>query len=123
MESLTKKFKDLLSLTMFDFKRYMYSEIAWNDRMIGIVGARGVGKTTMVLQYIKENLDVNETLYGFKKSLRCYSPEGRNFHNRRSTTCGKKRYFLLPERQDLYKAVETQNFASLHCKLFLNTSI
>ncbi|GHS97392.1 ATPase AAA [Bacteroidia bacterium] len=63
MESLTKKFKDLLSLTALDFKRYMYSEIAWNDRMVGIVGPRGVGKTTMVLQYIKENLDVNETLY------------------------------------------------------------
>jgi predicted AAA+ superfamily ATPase len=63
MESLTKKFKDLLSLTTLDFKRYMYSEIAWSDRMIGIVGARGVGKTTMILQYIKENLDVNETLY------------------------------------------------------------
>jgi predicted AAA+ superfamily ATPase len=31
--------------------------------MVGIVGARGVGKTTMVLQYIKENLDANETLY------------------------------------------------------------
>jgi predicted AAA+ superfamily ATPase len=31
--------------------------------MIGIVGSRGVGKTTMLLQYIKENLDVNETLY------------------------------------------------------------
>ena len=31
--------------------------------MIGIVGPRGVGKTTMLLQYIKENLDVNETLY------------------------------------------------------------
>ena len=63
MESLIKSFKDLLSLTPLDFKRYLYSEIAWSDRMIGIVGPRGVGKTTMLLQYIKENLDVNETLY------------------------------------------------------------
>jgi predicted AAA+ superfamily ATPase len=63
MESLIKNFKDLLSLTPLDFKRYLYPEIAWDDRMIGIVGARGVGKTTMLLQYIKENLDVNETLY------------------------------------------------------------
>lgn len=63
MESLINNFKNLLSLTSLDFKRYMYSEIAWNDRMIGIVGPRGVGKTTMILQYIKENLDVNETLY------------------------------------------------------------
>ena len=63
MESLIKNFKDLLSLTPLDFKRYLYSDIAWGDRMIGIVGPRGVGKTTMLLQYIKENLDANETLY------------------------------------------------------------
>jgi hypothetical protein len=31
--------------------------------MIGIIGARGVGKTTMVLQYIKENLDSKKALY------------------------------------------------------------
>ncbi|MDR1739926.1 MAG: AAA family ATPase [Bacteroidales bacterium] len=63
MEALIKNFKELLSLTSVDFKRYMYSEIAWSDRMIGIVGPRGVGKTTMILQYIKENLDINKTLY------------------------------------------------------------
>jgi len=63
MELLSKNFKELLSLTPVDFKRYLYSEVAWDDRMIGIVGARGVGKTTMILQYIKENLDTNETLY------------------------------------------------------------
>jgi predicted AAA+ superfamily ATPase len=63
MESLIESFKDLLSLTPLNFKRYLYSEIAWGDRMVGIVGPRGVGKTTMLLQYIKENLDINETLY------------------------------------------------------------
>ena len=63
MEALIKSFKDLLSLTPLDFKRYMYGEVAWSDRMIGIVGPRGVGKTTMLLQFIKENLDVSETLY------------------------------------------------------------
>jgi predicted AAA+ superfamily ATPase len=31
--------------------------------MIGVIGARGVGKTTMILQYIKENLDRNKVLY------------------------------------------------------------
>jgi len=63
MELLSKNFKELLSLTPLNFKRYLYSEIPWDDRMIGIVGPRGVGKTTMILQYIKENLDTNETLY------------------------------------------------------------
>ena len=63
MEQLSKKYKELLLLTPLAFKRYLYSEVPWNDRMIGIVGPRGVGKTTMILQYIKENLDTNETLY------------------------------------------------------------
>ena len=63
MEQLVKNFKELLSLTPLDFKRYLYSEVAWGDRMTGIVGPRGVGKTTMILQYIKENLATDETLY------------------------------------------------------------
>ena len=63
MELLSKNFKELLSLTPLDFKRYLYTEVAWEDRMIGIVGPRGVGKTTMILQYIKDNLDTNDTLY------------------------------------------------------------
>jgi predicted AAA+ superfamily ATPase len=31
--------------------------------MLGLVGPRGVGKTTLVLQYIKKNLNPQETLY------------------------------------------------------------
>lgn len=35
-------------------KRYLYSRIDWNERCIGILGARGTGKTTLMLQHIKE---------------------------------------------------------------------
>lgn len=35
-----------------DFVRYRYSEINWDSRMVGIVGPRGVGKSTMVLQHM-----------------------------------------------------------------------
>ena len=46
------------------FKRYLYSQINWKARMIGIKGARGVGKTTMLLQHILDNYeDVDQTLY------------------------------------------------------------
>ena len=46
------------------FKRYLYSRINWNARMIGIKGARGVGKTTLLLQHILENYkDIDQTLY------------------------------------------------------------
>ncbi len=46
------------------FKRYLYSQINWNARIICIKGARGVGKTTMLLQHILENYqDIDKTLY------------------------------------------------------------
>lgn len=40
--------------TTTTFHRYLYELIKWNACMIGIKGARGVGKTTMLLQRIKE---------------------------------------------------------------------
>lgn len=52
-----------LALTSEYFYRYLYQKIAWNDRMIGIVGPRGVGKTTMVLQYIKQHKQDIKALY------------------------------------------------------------
>lgn len=44
---------ELLKRTPLDFIRYKYDEINWNGRLVGIIGARGVGKSTMVLQRIK----------------------------------------------------------------------
>jgi predicted AAA+ superfamily ATPase len=40
-----------------NFKRYLWGKINWHNRLIAITGARGVGKTTMLLQYIKLNLN------------------------------------------------------------------
>lgn len=46
------------------FKRYLYDEINWNARIICIRGARGVGKTTMLLQHILERYsNIDDTLY------------------------------------------------------------
>lgn len=46
------------------FKRYLYEQINWKSRIISIKGARGVGKTTMLLQHILENYeDIDKTLY------------------------------------------------------------
>ena len=47
----------LLSHLNFHSYRYLYDKIAWDDRLIMIKGARGVGKTTMLLQRCKENGD------------------------------------------------------------------
>ena len=46
------------------FLRYLYGRINWDARIIGIKGARGVGKTTMLLQHILLNYeDIDATLY------------------------------------------------------------
>lgn len=63
MDRLYENFNKLLKLTNMDFVRYKYSEINWNSHMLGLVGPRGVGKTTMFLQHIKQNLELKDTLY------------------------------------------------------------
>ncbi|HCY01331.1 MAG TPA: AAA family ATPase [Bacteroidales bacterium] len=63
MRTLYQKFETLLQSTPTDFKRYLYEKVSWDSRMIGIIGARGVGKTTMILQHIKENLNSKKALY------------------------------------------------------------
>ncbi|MDX9773615.1 MAG: AAA family ATPase [Bacteroidales bacterium] len=63
MEKLFEQFLKLLKETDTGFFRYIYAEVNWESRMIGLTGPRGVGKTTLVLQHIKNNLDLSETLY------------------------------------------------------------
>jgi len=47
------------------FKRYLWNLINWDNRLIVITGARGVGKTTLLLQYIREKLNekTDEVIY------------------------------------------------------------
>jgi len=65
MEELFKLSWQRIDNTSLKFKRYLYSSIDFSERLIGILGARGVGKTTLILQYIKENFNGsdNEVLY------------------------------------------------------------
>jgi uncharacterized protein len=64
MESLIRKSLKKVQETDTSFKRYLYDKIDWSDRLIFIKGARGTGKTTLLLQHIKENFGTSEeTLY------------------------------------------------------------
>lgn len=45
------------------FHRYMYGQVSWEARMFGLVGPRGVGKSTMILQYIKEHRNERRIFY------------------------------------------------------------
>ncbi len=58
--------RSALLLTKFNitYKRYFYKKIDFNERLIGILGARGVGKTTFLLQYLKEvDIPLQKKLY------------------------------------------------------------
>lgn len=53
-----------LSQVKMEFKRYLYPQINWDSNVIGIMGERGVGKTTMLLQRIKEKYaNPDDTFY------------------------------------------------------------
>ena len=61
MQTLYDQFYQLLELTPMDFFREQHNTINWNVRMIGILGQKGVGKSTLILQHIKlqESRDVS----------------------------------------------------------------
>ncbi|QBN19808.1 ATP-binding protein [Flavobacterium nackdongense] len=64
MNTLLEQSERLIALTTLDFKRYLYDIIHWDSRLIGIKGARGTGKTTLLLQWIKEqNLATEKAAY------------------------------------------------------------
>lgn len=50
----------LVEHTHAPVRRNLMDEIDWNDRLIGIKGTRGVGKTTFLLQYAKEKFGAND---------------------------------------------------------------
>jgi len=54
MEELFNFFYRELHRTDLSFQRYLINEIDWNGRLSAITGARGTGKTTMILQHIKK---------------------------------------------------------------------
>lgn len=54
MEAFYKTHNYLVEHTQAPIRRTLMDEINWNDRLIGIKGTRGVGKTTFLLQYAKE---------------------------------------------------------------------
>ena len=55
MEAFFRTHAYLVEHTNATLRRTLMDEINWDDRMIGIKGTRGVGKTTFLLQYAKEN--------------------------------------------------------------------
>ena len=63
MEQLFELYTSKLAETSVGFVRYLHDRIDWNSRLVVIVGARGVGKTTMLLQHIRLTCAEKESLY------------------------------------------------------------
>ena len=60
MEAFFRTHRYLVEHVNAQVRRTLMDEIDWRDRLIGIKGTRGIGKTTFLLQYAKEKFDVND---------------------------------------------------------------
>lgn len=69
MELLKQLSDSAIKSTDTRFLRYMYHLVPWENRMTAIVGPRGVGKTTLLLQYIKLHLSTKDALYVSAESI------------------------------------------------------
>lgn len=58
MNNFFKIHDNLLRNLSPSLRRGLMDEIDWNDRLIGIKGARGIGKTTFLLDYARENFGI-----------------------------------------------------------------
>lgn len=63
MQALYEQFYQLLELTPMNFFREQIDQINWDVRILGILGQKGVGKSTLILQHIKQQGNVDKSLY------------------------------------------------------------
>lgn len=63
MENLIRTFHYYLDNTDLGYVRYIHDQIEWESRLVAILGSRGVGKTTLILQHIKQYDDIDKVLY------------------------------------------------------------
>ena len=71
MDSLFRKHKMLISQVSTDIVREMMNTVNWEKQLVAIRGSRGVGKTTLVRQYVKQRYgtDAGEALYCVMDSM------------------------------------------------------
>ena len=68
-DSLVAYQNDQLQRVPKTFHRYMFDRLPWEGRMVGLVGPRGVGKSTLLLQHMAESSDREQSLYVSADSL------------------------------------------------------
>ena len=75
MESFFKTHTYLVEHMTASVRRTLMDEIDWNDRLIGIKGSRGIGKTTFLLQYAKENFGPRDRRCGSRRKSVAHRPD------------------------------------------------
>ncbi len=64
LNKLYEKSNQILKLQNYVYKRYFFHTVNFNDKMVGILGSRGVGKTTVIIQYLSSlDLPQSKKLY------------------------------------------------------------
>jgi len=63
LDALYNSFRMLLEITPTAFIRSFHEQINWENRLIGLLGQKGVGKSTLILQHIRNYDDPVSTLY------------------------------------------------------------
>lgn len=64
MDTIFQLFFSLLQNFNISYKRYFFDRVNFDEKLIGILGDRGIGKTTFLLQYLKNSsLKLNQKLY------------------------------------------------------------
>lgn len=95
MQRLYEAMFRLLDQTPVDFHRYLYGEIKWDNHMLGIVGPRGVGKTTLMLQRLREAHTSDDALYVSADSL--YFSDHSLYNVAEELVRNGGRYFFIDE--------------------------
>ena len=64
LDKLFEKSNQILKLQNYEYKRYFFHTINFDDKMLGILGSRGAGKTTVIIQYLNSlDLPKSKKLY------------------------------------------------------------
>ena len=69
MDKLLQRYYNQIDNTKIDFVRYPQNTIKWDSRLNAILGARGVGKTTLLFQHIKISNQRNSSLVVFADDI------------------------------------------------------
>ena len=107
LDKLFQKSSQILKLQNYSYKRYFYHTISFDDKMIGILGSRGVGKTTVIIQYLNSlNIPKHKKLYfsdnisKFTKNLVVYDrvqKQPRDINNQ-ALKDNKRKYLYIREK-------------------------